>query len=92
MRRNAQMQGRELPMLARECTSIGGVMGGVMGEVMGAAGAGRFHFCRPPDVESGEWGPLMVMLHGCCQVAGNFSISTCMNRVARREGIVVLYP
>lgn len=36
--------------------------------------------------------PLVVMLHGCGQDARSFALSTRMNRVAAREGFLVLYP
>ena len=62
------------------------------GVVIGAAGARRFRLCRPPDVELGERLPLRVMPPGCRQDAASFAVIRCMNRVARREGFVVLYP
>ena len=36
--------------------------------------------------------PLVVMLHGCSQDAGDFAAGTQMNAVARAYGAVVLYP
>lgn len=62
------------------------------GVAMGAASARRFRLYRPPGVEPGERLPLMVMLHGCGQDAASFAASTRMNRVARRERFLVLYP
>ena len=66
--------------------------GGVMAGMTSLAGARRFRLYRPPDVEPGERLPLMVMLHGCGQDAASFAASTRMNRVARRERFLVLYP
>ena len=60
--------------------------------VTGAAGARRFRLYRPPDVELGERLPLRVMSAGCRQDAASFAVIRCMNRVARREGFLVLYP
>jgi poly(hydroxyalkanoate) depolymerase family esterase len=36
--------------------------------------------------------PLVVMLHGCSQTGRDFAVSTRMNRLAAREGFMVLYP
>ena len=36
--------------------------------------------------------PLVVMLHGCRQSAGNFATGTGMNRIADELGFLVLYP
>lgn len=62
------------------------------GLAIGAAGARRYRLYRPPDVQSGERLPLLVMLHGCGQDAKSFAQSTRMNRVASRERFLVLYP
>lgn len=62
------------------------------GVVMGAAGTRRYRLYSPPGVKLGERLPLMVMLHGCGQDASSFAASTRMNRVAMREGFLVLYP
>ena len=59
---------------------------------MGAAGARRFKLYRPPTAQHHERLPLLVMLHGCGQDANSFASSTRMNRVALREGFLVLYP
>jgi poly(hydroxyalkanoate) depolymerase family esterase len=36
--------------------------------------------------------PLVVMLHGCTQDAGDFAVGTAMNELARAQGWYVLYP
>lgn len=36
--------------------------------------------------------PLIVMLHGCTQTAGDFATGTGMNRLAGEQGCFVLYP
>ena len=64
----------------------------IPGVAIGTAGARRFRLYRPPGVRPGERLPLMVMLHGCGQDASSFAASTRMNRVARRERFLVLYP
>ena len=66
------------------------------GVVMGAAGARGYRVYRPPGLNlaagRGQPVPLVVMLHGCGQDAKAFALSTRMNRVAAREGFIVLYP
>lgn len=62
------------------------------GMVVGPAGARRYNLYRPPAVAFGERLPLLVMLHGCRQDAGEFAASTRMNRIAARERFLVLYP
>ena len=64
------------------------------GAVIGAAGMRRYWLYRPPGLQPrpGEPLPLLVMLHGCGQTAHGFATSTRMNRVAAREGFLVLYP
>ncbi|MDM0112859.1 PHB depolymerase family esterase [Variovorax sp. J22R133] len=64
------------------------------GVALGPAGARRFHLYRPPGLQPapGEKLPLMVMLHGCGQTGRDFAVSTRMNRLASREGFLVLYP
>ncbi len=62
------------------------------GVVMSAAGARRYRVYRPPGLAAGQGVPLVVMLHGCGQDAKTFAVSTRMNRVAAREGFIVLYP
>ncbi len=62
------------------------------GVVMGVAGFRNFRLYRPPGVVFSERLPLIVMLHGCGQDANGFAASTRMNRIARRERFLVLYP
>jgi poly(hydroxyalkanoate) depolymerase family esterase len=64
----------------------------ITGVALGATGARRFRLFRPHGVKFGERRPLMVMLHGCGQDAKGFAMCTRMNRVAAREGFLVLYP
>lgn len=46
----------------------------------------------PTGYESGSKTPLVVMLHGCTQDPDQFAAGTRMNRVAEREGFIVIYP
>jgi poly(hydroxyalkanoate) depolymerase family esterase len=62
------------------------------GLAMGPGGARRYRLYRPPDLQTGERLPLLVMLHGCGQDAAGFAQSTRMNALARRERFLVLYP
>lgn len=64
----------------------------ISGQAVGAGGMRRFFLFRPPGVSNAERRPLMVMLHGCGQTAASFARSTRMNRLAVREGFLVLYP
>ena len=65
---------------------------GVALGIGGSAGARRFRLYRPPQLQSGERLPLLVMLHGCGQNANTFAASTRMNQTAQRERFFVLYP
>ena len=56
------------------------------------AARGDLRLYRPPALRSNKQLPLLVMLHGCGQDANSFASSTRMNRVAMREGFMVLYP
>jgi poly(hydroxyalkanoate) depolymerase family esterase len=64
----------------------------ITGVAMGAAGARRYRLYRPPGVTLREKLPLLVMLHGCGQDANAFADSTRMNRIARQQRFLVLYP
>jgi len=64
----------------------------IAGVSMGAAGARRFRLYRPPGMARGEKLPLLVMLHGCGQDANAFANGTRMNRLARQQRFLVLYP
>lgn len=45
-----------------------------------------------PDAVAQQGWPLVVMLHGCHQSAGEFAEGTRMNRLAESKGYAVLYP
>ncbi|MEJ8848630.1 PHB depolymerase family esterase [Variovorax rhizosphaerae] len=63
------------------------------GMAMGPGGTRGYHLFKPHmAMAPGEKMPLMVMLHGCGQTGRDFAASTRMNRLAAREGFMVLYP
>ncbi|WP_157268178.1 extracellular catalytic domain type 1 short-chain-length polyhydroxyalkanoate depolymerase [Azohydromonas aeria] len=64
----------------------------ISGFVMGPAGMRRWRLFRPVAAVPRRPLPLLLMLHGCGQDAREFALSTGMNRVAAREGFMVLYP
>lgn len=64
----------------------------IAGLAVGPGGARRYRLYRPPTWRRGLAMPLVVMLHGCGQDARSLATSTRMNRLAAREGFLVLYP
>ena len=69
-----------------------GLVDCVAGLALGVGGARRYYLYKPPGMALSERRPLLVMLHGCAQDANAFALSTRMNRIAAREGFLVLYP
>ncbi len=54
---------------------------------------GQLHYkLYKPALATGRTAPLLVMLHGCTQDAGDFAAGTAMNAIARESGLYVLYP
>ena len=64
----------------------------IAGVASGRAGMRRYRLFRPTGLAPGARVPLLVMLHGCGQDPAGFARSTRMNRLAAREGFLVLYP
>lgn len=64
----------------------------ITGMAIGPLGARRYRLYRPPGASPLDKLPLMVMLHGCDQDANGFARSTGMNRLARQQRFLVLYP
>ena len=61
------------------------------GSFANGAGTRRYRLYVPARAASGPR-PLVVMLHGCQQSAGDFAAGTAMNRLAEEHGCLVLYP
>ncbi len=51
-----------------------------------------YWLCLPPRAEGAPPFPMVVMLHGCTQDAGDFAAGTQMHAHARDAGVAVLYP
>lgn len=64
----------------------------IRGIAAGTAGTRHYYLYRPPATHTKARLPLLVMLHGCSQDARSLAVSTRMNRIADREGFLVLYP
>lgn len=54
-------------------------------------GTRRYKLYIPASAQPAN-NPLVVMLHGCTQDAGDFAAGTAMNAVAEETGCLVLYP
>ena len=62
------------------------------GIAIAPAGMRRFHLYKPPGTRRSDRLPLLVMLHGCGQDGAALAASSGMNRLARAERFLVLYP
>lgn len=62
------------------------------GLAISPSGVRGYRLYRPPGLTAAEHLPLLVMLHGCGQSAGDLAASTRMNLLADRERCWVLYP
>src|SRR5260370_38928243 len=57
-----------------------------------SAGSRPYFICTPASYQVGTAVPLLVMLHGCTQTAGDFAAGTHMNQLAEQYGCIVVYP
>ncbi|MEO5670502.1 MAG: PHB depolymerase family esterase, partial [Ramlibacter sp.] len=82
---------REVPQpeTGRPPTSKGRFNDGTYADATGQQRAYKLYL--PPEA-SDHPRPLIVMLHGCTQDAGDFATGTAMNELARLHGFFVLYP
>ncbi|HET8911781.1 MAG TPA: PHB depolymerase family esterase [Ktedonobacteraceae bacterium] len=51
-----------------------------------------YYVYTPANYQPGRAVPLFVMLHGCTQSAQDFATGTMMNKLADKEGFIVVYP
>lgn len=58
----------------------------------GSAGSRPYSVYTPASYRFGTAVPLLVMLHGCAQTAGNLAAGTRMNRLADEYNFIVAYP
>ena len=72
--------------------SAPGERGWSAGIAVAPAGVRRYRLYKPPGTRRSERLPLLVMLHGCGQDAAALAASSGMNRLARAERFLVLYP
>lgn len=56
------------------------------------AGSRPYFVYTPENYHAGEEVPLVVMLHGCAQMATDFASGTKINQLADRYGFIVVYP
>jgi poly(3-hydroxybutyrate) depolymerase len=81
------------PSAARPSTRADrGESGWSAGVAIAPAGVRRYRLYKPPGTRRSERLPLLVMLHGCGQDAAALAASSGMNRLARTERFLVLYP
>lgn len=64
----------------------------VRGSFANEHGEREYRLYVPDGLDDGGPAPLIVMLHGCGQDAGDFAASTRMNALAERDAFLVLYP
>jgi poly(hydroxyalkanoate) depolymerase family esterase len=58
----------------------------------GPAGSRLYSVYMPVGYRVGTAVPLLVMLHGCVQTAGNLAAGSQMNRLADKYNFIVVYP
>ena len=100
LRNGKRLTGQVTRVAAKQLKPPPGPGDWLAGMALGPAGVRRFHLYRPPPPAIGGPAsdpgrrrmPLLVMLHGCGQTGRDFAASTRMNRLAAREGFMVLYP